>query len=82
MFSEDISIKKRFRPVEALKKNYSHFIEILHAKGHFDCLNGGYPFLAKFFIKLHRFPKPMHSTYLPKPEFQRFFPTPERIIFI
>ena len=28
------------------KKIYSHFIEILHAKGHFEYHNGGYPLLV------------------------------------
>ena len=41
VFSEDRSIKRRFRPAAALKKSYCHLIEILQAKS----LNEGYPLL-------------------------------------
>ena len=48
MFSENLSIKKRFRPAGALKKNYSHFIEILQAKGHFTVLTEDTLWQTKF----------------------------------
>ena len=35
VFSYNTSIKKRFRPTATFTKNYSHFIKILQAKGHF-----------------------------------------------
>ena len=45
----DRSFKKRFRPAAELKKKtLDHFIEILHANGHFDYLNGVYTFLDFF----------------------------------
>ena len=45
MFSEKRYIKKDSALNQHLPKRYNRFIEILHAKRHFDYyLNGGYPF--------------------------------------
>ena len=51
MFSENISIKKRFRPTAALQKKVTllpfYYRNILQAKGHFYYRNGGYPFTQR-----------------------------------
>ena len=54
MFSKKTSIEKRIRPATALKKSYSHFIEILQAKAYVYNINGGYPlnpFVTSFLQK-------------------------------
>ena len=44
-----IDLKKKIRATLALKKCYSHFIEILGSWCTFDYLNGGYPLTSKRF---------------------------------
>ena len=48
VFLENMSIKKDSDLQLPSKKSSSHFIEILHAKGHFDYLNEGYRLYNNF----------------------------------
>ena len=43
-FQKIYRLKKDSDLQQHSKKGYTHFIEILQAKGHFEYLNGGYPF--------------------------------------